>query len=250
MYALFKTSPGDKVTYMIYESSDTNPNHLDYFKFVGRVIAKAIYDNKHLECYFTRSFYKHILAKLVKYTDMESEDYAFYKGLEFLIENKVEDLGYDLTFSTEIREFGVTEVRDLIPDGRNIRVTESTKMDYIRLVCQMKMTGAIRKQLAAFLEGFYSIIPRRLISIFNEQELELLLSGLPTIDIEDLKANTEYHKYQATSLQVPISAITNSVRNVLRAIFLSRSHGQNFIKNLQSKIYLAILDKLRLISIE
>jgi E3 ubiquitin-protein ligase HUWE1 len=66
MYALFKTSPGDKVTYMIYEQSQTNPNHLDYFKFVGRVIAKAIYDNKLLECYFTRSFYKHILGKLVK----------------------------------------------------------------------------------------------------------------------------------------------------------------------------------------
>ena len=98
------------------------------------MIAKAIYDNKHLECYFTRSFYKHILAKSVKYTDMESEDYAFYKGLEFLIHNKVEDLGYDLTFSTEIREFGVLEVRDLIPNGRQITVTEENKMDYIRLV--------------------------------------------------------------------------------------------------------------------
>ncbi|XP_010020782.1 PREDICTED: E3 ubiquitin-protein ligase HUWE1-like, partial [Nestor notabilis] len=52
---------------------------------------------------------------------------------------------------------------------------------------------AIRKQLAAFLEGFYEIIPKRLISIFTEQELELLISGLPTIDIDDLKANTEYH---------------------------------------------------------
>ena len=66
----------------------------------------------------------------------------------------------------------------------------------------MKMTGAIRKQLSAFLEGFYNIIPRRLISIFNEQELELLVSGLPVIDIDDLKANTEYHKYQANSLQI------------------------------------------------
>jgi E3 ubiquitin-protein ligase HUWE1 len=47
----------------------------------------------------------------------------------------------------------------------------------------MKMTGAIRKQLAAFLEGFYSIIPRRLISIFNEQELELLLSGANPIKL-------------------------------------------------------------------
>ena len=63
-------------------------------------------------------------------------------------------------------------------------------------------SGAIRKQLAAFLEGFYEIIPKRLISIFTEQELELLRSGLPTIDIDDLKSNTEYHKYQSNSIQV------------------------------------------------
>ena len=55
--------------------------------------------------------------------DMESEDYEFYKGLDFLLEHKVTDLGYDLTFSTEIQEFGVTEVRDLIADGRNITVS-------------------------------------------------------------------------------------------------------------------------------
>lgn len=81
-------------------------------------------------------------------------------------------------------------------------MNEDNKKDYVKLVCQMKMTGAIRQQLNAFMEGFYDIIPKRLISIFNEQELELLISGLPTIDIDDLKANTEYHKYQATSLQV------------------------------------------------
>jgi len=202
MYALFTTSPGDRVTYMINSASHCNSNHLQYFKFVGRVIAKAIYDNKLLECYFTRSFYKHILGKPVKYTDMESEDYAFYQGLVYLLENDMSTVGLDLTFSIEIQEFGVTEVRDLLPNGRNIPVTEDRKHEYVRLVCQEKMTGAIRKQLKSFLEGFYEIIPKRLISIFNEQETELLLSGLPNIDIDDLKANTEYHKYQATSLQI------------------------------------------------
>ncbi|XP_078340185.1 E3 ubiquitin-protein ligase HUWE1-like isoform X5 [Crassostrea virginica] len=202
MYALFRTSPGDRVTYTINPSSHCNSNHLSYYKFVGRIIAKAVYDNKLLECYFTRSFYKHIIGHTVKYTDMESEDYSFYQGLVFLIENHVVDLGYDLTFSTEIEEFGVTEVRDLKPNGRNTSVNEDNKKEYVKLVCQMKMTGAIRQQLNAFMEGFYDIIPKRLISIFNEQELELLISGLPTIDIDDLKANTEYHKYQATSLQV------------------------------------------------
>ena len=96
----------------------------------------------------------------------------------------------------------MNSIRDLKPDGRNTLVTEETKYEYVKLVCQMKMTGAIRQQLTAFLEGFYDIVPKKLISIFNEQELELLISGLPTIDIDDLKANTEYHKYQPTSLQV------------------------------------------------
>lgn len=110
------------------------------------ISAKAIYDNKLLECYFTRAFYKHILGIQVKYTDMESEDYAFYQGLVYLIENKVDTLGYDLTFSLEIQEFGVTEVRELIPNGGNINVTEENKLEYISMVCQLKMSGSIKQQ--------------------------------------------------------------------------------------------------------
>lgn len=37
-----------------------------------------------------------------RYTDMESEDYHFYQGLVYLLENDVSTLGYDLTFSTEV----------------------------------------------------------------------------------------------------------------------------------------------------
>lgn len=37
-YALFTVSPGDRVTYTINPSSHCNPNHLLYFKFVGRLI--------------------------------------------------------------------------------------------------------------------------------------------------------------------------------------------------------------------
>lgn len=77
MYALFRTSPGDRVTYTINPSSHCNPNHLSYFKFVGRVVAKAVYDNRLLECYFTRSFYKHILGKSVRYGQKSSNDKLF-----------------------------------------------------------------------------------------------------------------------------------------------------------------------------
>jgi E3 ubiquitin-protein ligase HUWE1 len=75
-------------------------------------------------------------------------------------------------------------------------------------------------RINAFLEGFYDIIPKRLISIFNEQELELLISGLPNVDIEDLRANTEYHKYQPTSLQVRVNIWTQNIIKKLKKIIL------------------------------
>lgn len=77
---------------------------------------------------------------------MENEDYEFYKGLVYLMENHVSALGYDQTFSLEVQEFGVTEVRDLITNGRNVVVTEENKSSYIHMVCQLKMSGSIKKQ--------------------------------------------------------------------------------------------------------
>ena len=66
----------------------------------------------------------------------------------------------------------------------------------------MKMTGAIRKQLLAFLEGFCDIISRRLISKFNKQQLESLVRGLPVIDI-DWEATDQ--ELQSCSLNIEIS---------------------------------------------
>ena len=56
----------------------------------------------------------------------------------------------------------------------------------------MKMTTAIKPQIKSFLEGFSELIKPSLIAIFTPSELELLISGLPDIDIEDLRKNTEY----------------------------------------------------------
>ena len=41
-------------------------------------------------------------------------------------------------------------------------------------------------------QGFYEVIPHSLVCVFDYQELELLLCGLPRIDIKDWQANTRY----------------------------------------------------------
>ncbi len=49
--------------------------------------------------------------------------------------------------------------------------------------CRYRLYGSIKEQLESFLEGFHELIDPGLISIFDENELELLISGLPSIDL-------------------------------------------------------------------
>jgi E3 ubiquitin-protein ligase HUWE1 len=200
-YALFKPSAVDKVTYQPNRSSWINSEHLSYFKFVGRIIGKAIYDGRLLDCYFTRSFYKCMVEMPVDWKDIEALDPEFHKSLEWMLQNDITDV-IDLTFSTEVDEFGRTKIIDLKPNGRNIAVTEENKFEYVKLITEQKLITAIKQQIDAFLAGFHDIIPKDLIKIFNEQELELLISGLPDIDIDDWKNNTEYQNYTPASPQI------------------------------------------------
>ncbi len=78
------------------------------------------------------------------------------------------------------------------------------------MITQLKMTSSIRQQLKAFLTGFYEVIPRDLIGMFDEQELELLISGLPNVDVDDLQANTEYRGYTRESTQVRARVMTHT----------------------------------------
>ncbi|KAJ3416767.1 hypothetical protein HDV05_000141 [Chytridiales sp. JEL 0842] len=200
-YALFKPSAVDKVTYQPNRTSFINPDHLLFFRFVGRIIGKAIHDGRLLDCYFTRSFYKCMLDIPVDWKDMEAIDPEFHKSLEWMLQNDITDV-IDLTFSTEVDDFGRKKIIDLKPNGHSIPVTEENKKEYVALITEQKLTTAIKDQINAFLGGFYEIIPRDLIKIFNEQEMELLISGLPDIDVDDWKNNTEYHNYSMTSPQI------------------------------------------------
>lgn len=190
-YALF-LSCGDGVTFQPNPHSGVNTDHLFYFKFVGRVFGKAICDGFLLDAHFTRSFYKHILGLPVTLQDLEAIEPEYYKSLQQLLETPLEYLGLDLTFSAETNDFGAVTVTDLLPGGRDIAVTDDNKHEYVRLLAHHRMTTAIRKQIDSFLEGFHELIPAELISIFDASELELLISGLPEIDLDDMRANTEY----------------------------------------------------------
>ncbi|PTB39912.1 hypothetical protein M441DRAFT_27812 [Trichoderma asperellum CBS 433.97] len=200
-YALFIPVSSDRTTFHPNKLSGINDEHLRFFKFIGRIIGKALYEGRLLDCFFSRAVYKRILGKSVSVKDMESFDPDYYKSLCWMLENDITDIITE-TFSVEDDEFGVTKIVDLIPNGREVAVTEENKHEYVRVVVEHKLLSSVKEQMENFLMGFHDIIPAELISIFNEQELELLISGLPDIDIDDWKANTEYHNYNPSSPQI------------------------------------------------
>ncbi len=91
-YALFcQSSPGSE-TYQPNQHSGINPDHLLYFRFCGRVVAKAIFDNQLLGCHFTRAFYKQILGIPVSWRDLAAVDESMYKGLLYILQNDITDM--------------------------------------------------------------------------------------------------------------------------------------------------------------
>uniref|UniRef100_A0A8C2F984 E3 ubiquitin-protein ligase HACE1 n=1 Tax=Cyprinus carpio TaxID=7962 RepID=A0A8C2F984_CYPCA len=190
-YALF-TQSADGTTFQPNSNSSVNPDHLNYFGFAGQILGLALYHRQLVNIYFTRSFYKHILGIPVSYQDVSSIDPEYAKNLQWILDNDISDLGLELTFSVETDVFGTMEEVPLKPGGTAIQVTQDNKAEYVQLVTELRMTRAIQPQINAFLQGFHTFIPPSLIQLFDEYELELLLSGMPEIDVMDWKKNTEY----------------------------------------------------------
>jgi E3 ubiquitin-protein ligase HUWE1 len=109
----------------------------------------------------------------------------------------------------QIKEFGVTKVWDLKANVRKLLVTEEMKEEYVKLVCQMKMTVPFRNSSNLFSMDSAVSFQNISFQFSTNRYSELLISGLPTIDIDDLEVNTEYQVYNATSLLVCVSLVIN-----------------------------------------
>lgn len=193
-YCLFEYSAHDNYTLQINPHSGINPEHLNYFKFIGRVVGLAIFHRRFLDAFFIGALYKMMLNKAVALSDMEGVDADFHRSLQWMLDNPIEGV-LDQTFSTEDERFGQTNVEDLKPGGRDIEVTDANKKEYVDLMVKWRIQKRIDEQFQAFITGFHELIPAELVNVFDERELELLIGGIAEIDVEDWKKHTDYRGY-------------------------------------------------------
>nr|CAD7431264.1 unnamed protein product [Timema monikensis] len=172
--------------------ADNFPRH--YF-FIGRILGKALYENLLVELPFADFF----LSKLVgEHSDVDihhlaSLDPVIYRNLLFLktYEGDVADLGLDFTVMND--ELGETRVEELKPGGANIQVTNINRIEYIHLMADYKLNRQMRAQCNAFKQGLANVVPVEWLQMFNNRELQVLISGAQIpVAVEDLKQHTNY----------------------------------------------------------
>ena len=77
-------------------------------------------------------------------------------------------------------------------DEVNIDLTGENRAEYLEAYFKYVMLGRIKLQLTKLLLGFYDVVPETLLTVFDFQELELVLCGMPQIDMDDWRLHTEY----------------------------------------------------------
>ncbi|OQR85369.1 HECT E3 ubiquitin ligase [Achlya hypogyna] len=215
---LFTATKGSNLAYWINPASKSirGENHLLYYEFVGRLIGKALIEGFNVKMSLALPLIKHMLGVPISFSDLEFLDEELYRNCRWLKKNdQAELLSLDFTVQV-VTPDGSYATIDLKPNGANIEVTDANKAEYLDLLFKHYMFESMSTQLAAFLKGFYEIVPLFLISVFDYQEFDLLLSGIPDIDCGDWRAYSEVRWIKLEQPSTTESAVVGWFWNVVQ----------------------------------
>ncbi|XP_033151006.1 E3 ubiquitin-protein ligase Smurf1 [Drosophila busckii] len=226
-YGLFQYSRDDHYTLQINPDSGVNPDHLSYFHFVGRTLGIAVFHGHCLDGGFTTPFYKQLLNKPITLGDIEGVDPELHRSLTWMLENNISSI-IESTFSVENNSFGALVVHELKPGGASIAVTEENKREYVKLYVNYRFMRGIEQQFLALQKGFCELVPSLLLRPFDERELELVIGGISSIDVNDWRNNTRLkHCTNETQQVIWFWKVVESYSSEMRARLLQFVTGSS-----------------------
>jgi ubiquitin-protein ligase E3 C len=177
-----------------------DPELLDHYEFLGRVLGKAVYESILVEPQFCLPFLNQLLGKTNSTEDLKNYDEEYYNNLnklKGLSDSEIEALGlnFEVTVGGHTSR-GSARTVELIPGGRYIPVKTKTHIfQYIHAVANQLLNVQGARQTKAFLRGFRDLIPASWVRLFSANELQNLISGddsVRGIDVSSLKRATSY----------------------------------------------------------
>eukprot|EP00605_Chrysophyceae_sp_TOSAG23-4_P001172 GSChrysophyteH1.ASY1.ANO1.1280.1 assembled CDS len=198
-----------------------------FFKFLGRLLGKAVYDRQLVDVPMSTLLLKHMLGQNLQakgnHPQIKDLDSDMYMSLKWMAKNEITDVLYE-KFSVGIIERKVA----LCAGGENMDVTEENKDEYIKLLIEWKTHYAVNHHLEPFLTGFHELVPLHALRecSIETNELSLLLNGKESVDVDELRA---YCIYQGATESSPWDEETEIVVWLWQAL---RDLSQNEIRSI------------------
>lgn len=140
-----------------------------------------------------RFIHKHLLGWPITFGDLKASDEGFYNSLKGLTKMQPDEVAsLCLDFTLEEESLGTRRSVELIEGGANVEVTADNLPEYLEAILKYRMLDRTKPQITELLLGFFDIVPEPALTVFDTNEMELILCGLPTIDIDDWEENTIY----------------------------------------------------------
>ncbi len=193
----------EKYRYMFHPAATSHLKQ-ELFYFMGQLVGIAIRSRITLDLALPSFIWKSVVGESLTEKDLASFDQSAYdlilqlqalqqafigrgRKKEALSEEENEMIR-DLTW-TATRSDG--EIIELKEDGKNVAVEIDDLGEYLTAYLDVRMTEN-QTAIQLFRSGLLTIIPESAITLLTWQELQSMVCGSNSIDIQRLKDNTEY----------------------------------------------------------
>eukprot|EP01018_Ginkgo_biloba_P013294 Gb_21912 [translate_table: standard] len=170
---------------------------LFHFHLLGQVMAKALKDGRILDLPLSQPFYKLILGQELDLFDikfLDPELYTYLQEMQAIVLRKrfLESMPSDNREEISKLNYRGASIEDLCldftlpghpdyelkPDGSNISVDMDNLEEYISLIVDVTTKTGIRTQMKVFLAAFDKALPIEHLQMFDEHELDSIISGV------------------------------------------------------------------------
>lgn len=134
---------------------------------------------------FTRSFLAQLIGLRTHYKHFEQDDPDLYlQKIKYILDTDLDrNENVEIYFVEEVYDTmgQLVKTIDLIPNGSKIRVRNNNKNQYLDALATHRLSNNVKEEIDSFLKGLNFIIPDNLLSIFDENELEVFAESFVQI---------------------------------------------------------------------
>ncbi|XP_029003793.1 probable E3 ubiquitin-protein ligase HERC3 isoform X2 [Betta splendens] len=173
----------------------------NWFHLIGIICGLAIYNSTVVDLHFPLALYKKLLDVPATLDDFKELSPTEARSLQQLLDYEGGDVEetFLLNFAITRENYGMTEVKELIPGGESISVDKNNRKEFVEAYLRYVFSDSVSEQYSAFSAGFLKVCGGEILSLFQPSELMAMVVGNNNYNWEEMEKNAVYKgEYTAT----------------------------------------------------